>query len=227
MKLLIYALFLIPQVTLASVTQKKLTQERPPFKLPDLMYSYDSLTPEIDKETMMIHHTKHHQAYIDNANKLLADSKNSILEIFNSMESYPIGVKNNLGGHFNHAFFWSILTPEAKNNKISLKLKKAIEKQFGSFERFQNEFESAGLSRFGSGWVWLIKMPDQNLRIITSPNQDSPLMSTFETKGKPILAIDLWEHAYYLNYQYKRTEYLKNLWKRINWTQVQKFWEEK
>jgi Fe-Mn family superoxide dismutase len=172
---------------------------------------------------MTIHHTKHHQAYIENANKLLPEYKLTLGEILSKIQDYPVGVRNNVGGHFNHAFFWSILTPNKKDNVVPKKLLNAIEKKFGSFDQFKNEFESAALSRFGSGWVWLIKTESGDLQIITTANQDNPLMGNADQKGQPILGVDVWEHAYYLKYQNKRGEYLKQIWSVINWTQVAKY----
>jgi Fe-Mn family superoxide dismutase len=213
---------MLPQALQAS-SLKSILSETPPFQLPKLNYSYEALEPYVDTQTMTIHYTKHHQAYVDNANKLLPESKLTLGEILSKIEDYPVDVRNNVGGHFNHAFFWSILTPNKKDNVVPKKLLKAIEKKFGSFDQFKNEFESAALSRFGSGWVWLIKTENGDLRIVTTPNQDNPLMGNADQKGQPILGVDVWEHAYYLKYQNRRAEYLKQIWSVINWTQVAKY----
>lgn len=225
-KTIIYLTVLLPQFLMASSVQQ-LLNETLPFKLPALSYSYDALNPYIDTQTMTIHHTKHHQSYIDNANKLLADSKLTLGQVMANIQDYPSGVRNHVGGHFNHAFFWTLLTPNKKENVVPKKLLKAIEKKFGSFSQFQADFEAQALSRFGSGWVWLIVNEAKELQIITTANQDNPLMSISEVRGKPILAVDVWEHAYYLSYQNKRAEYLKQIWSVINWTQVSQYFDEK
>jgi superoxide dismutase, Fe-Mn family len=223
----IVSLFLMLPSLATATSLKSILSEPLPFKLPALSYGYDSLAPSIDRETMTIHHTKHHQAYIDNANKLLPDSKLTMSQLLSNIKEYPVGVRNNVGGHFNHAFFWTLLTPNKKENLVPKKILNAIEKKFGSLTQFQNDFEAAALSRFGSGWVWLIINEDNELQIVTSANQDNPLMNTSDIKGKPILAIDIWEHAYYLKYQNKRAEYLKQIWPVINWVQVNKYFIEK
>jgi len=222
----IFLVIFFPHFLLAN-SLKELLDEKPPFKLPALSYSYDALAPSIDAQTMTIHHTKHHQAYIDNANKLLTDSKRTLGQLLSNIQEYPVGVRNNVGGHFNHAFFWTLLSPDKKNNVIPKRLLKIIEKKYGSLTQFQTDFESAALSRFGSGWVWLVVNENKELQITTTANQDNPLMSITDVRGKPILAVDVWEHAYYLSYQNKRAEYLKQIWSVINWSQVLKYFDEK
>ena len=172
------------------------------FELPKLTYAYNALVPHIDALTMEIHHSKHHQAYVTNLNNALAgseDEKLNIEEICKNISKYPVAVRNNGGGHFNHYFFWSLMTPNAGGSPTG-DLAKAIDASFNSFEEFKKLFSTAGTTRFGSGWAWLI-LKDGKLVISSTPNQDNPLMDVTEIKGQPILAIDLWEHAYYLNYQ--------------------------
>lgn len=194
------------------------------FTLPQLGYAYDALEPAIDKQTMIIHHTKHHQAYVDNLNAEVAkDDKlqgKSLEQVVAHISTYNMAVRNNAGGHWNHSFFWSIMAPPQNTGAPSSALKTAIIDSFGSIDAFKMAFEKAGTTRFGSGWVWLIVNHDNKLQIITTPNQDNPLMDDAETKGIPLLANDLWEHAYYLKYQNKRAEYLKNWRSVVNWAAV-------
>jgi Fe-Mn family superoxide dismutase len=168
------------------------------FSLPALPYAFDALEPHIDRLTMEIHHDRHHKAYVDNLNKALPGTSKSIEEILASVSSQPVAVRNNGGGHWNHSFFWNVLAP-AKGSKPSTALAKQIDTDFGSFDAFKAEFAKAATSRFGSGWAWLIKK-DGKLVISSTPNQDNPLMDLAEVKGQPILALDVWEHAYYLKY---------------------------
>ena len=195
--------------------------------LPALPYSYDALEPHIDKMTMEIHHTKHHQAYINNLNAAIAgtEMENMKLEdIFKNMGKYPVSVRNNGGGHYNHSLFWSIMSPEG-GGKPSGKLMEAIEKKYSSFENFQKEFNLAAATRFGSGWAWLIVDPAGEIQISSTPNQDNPLMDVADVKGTPIMGIDVWEHAYYLKYQNKRPEYIENWWNVVNWPEVAKLYQ--
>ena len=166
------------------------------FTLPPLKYSYDALEPHIDAQTMEIHHTKHHQAYVDNLNKALPENTKSLEEILENISTYPVVVRNNAGGHWNHSFFWEIMGPNA-GGEPGGELAEEINKSFGSFEKFKEEFENAAKTRFGSGWAWLVKTSD-GLKICSTPNQDNPLMDLAEVKGVPILGLDVWEHAYYL-----------------------------
>ena len=192
------------------------------FTLPALPYAFDALEPHIDSQTMQIHHGKHHQAYVDNLNKAIAgtEHENKSLEqlVANAGKISP-AVRNNGGGHWNHSFFWNILSANA-GGKPSGKLADAINSTFGSFEAFQEKFNTAGTTRFGSGWAWLI-VKDGKLEISSTPNQDNPLMDVAEVKGAPILGIDVWEHAYYLKYQNRRPDYLKAVWNVINWKKVE------
>jgi Fe-Mn family superoxide dismutase len=191
------------------------------FTLPTLPYAHDALEPHIDKQTMEIHHGKHHQAYVDNLNKAIAGTPNeakSLEELVAKAGSISPAVRNNGGGHWNHSFFWEILGPDA-GGKPSGKLADAINEAFGSFEAFQEKLNTAGTTRFGSGWAWLI-VKDGKLEVTSTPNQDNPLMDVAEVKGTPILGVDVWEHAYYLKYQNKRPDYLKAIWNVIDWKKV-------
>lgn len=185
------------------------------FSLPALPYAFDALEPHIDRLTMEIHHDRHHKAYVDNLNKALPGTTKTIEEILATVSSQPVAVRNNGGGHWNHSFFWNVLEP-AKGSKPSAALAKQIDTDFGSFDAFKAEFTKAATSRFGSGWAWLIKK-DGKLVISSTPNQDNPLMDLAEVKGQPILALDVWEHAYYLKYMNKRADYIAAFWNLVNW----------
>jgi len=189
------------------------------FELPKLKYEYDALEPHIDAKTMEIHHTKHHGGYVNKLNEAVAGTQfegKSLEEIIKS-ENLPTAVRNNGGGHWNHSFFWEILSPQKSEPKGELL--EAITKTFGSFEKFKEEFEKVALGVFGSGWVWLI-LKDGELKIAPTRLQDNPLMSDAPEKGLPILGLDVWEHAYYLNYQNKRAEYIKAFWNVVDWAKV-------
>jgi len=194
-----------------------------PFTLPELPYAYDALEPYIDQQTMQIHHTKHHQAYVTNLNKALESAKDapaSLDEIIKAISKFPMAVRNNAGGHWNHSFFWSLMrSPNNSNipNVPTGKLESAINTSFGSFDKFKEQFADAGKNRFGSGWAWLIVDADKKLVVCSSSNQDNPLMDIAETKGTPILCLDVWEHAYYLKYQNKRLDYITAWWNLVNW----------
>lgn len=191
------------------------------FTLPALPYGYDALEPNIDTLTMQIHHDKHHQAYVDNLNKAIAGTENenkSLEDLIAHAGSLPPAVRNNGGGHWNHSFFWEILTPNG-GGKPDGNLAAAIDEAFGSFEAMQEKFNAAGAGRFGSGWAWL-GSNDGKLVICSTPNQDNPLMDVAECKCTPILGCDVWEHAYYLKYQNKRPDYLKAFWNAVNWNKV-------
>jgi Fe-Mn family superoxide dismutase len=191
------------------------------FSLPSLPYAPDALEPYIDATTMQIHHGKHHQAYVDNLNKAIAGTPNenkSLEDLVKVAGSISPAVRNNGGGHWNHSFFWQILAPNAGGNP-SGKLADAINSSFGSFDAFKEKFNNAGMTRFGSGWAWLISK-DGKLEITSTPNQDNPLMDVADVKGTPLLGVDVWEHAYYLKYQNKRAEYLGAFWNVVNWNKV-------
>lgn len=195
------------------------------FTLPALPYAFDALEPNIDAQTMQIHHDKHHQAYVDNLNKAIAGTEHenkSLDEIIKSAGSISPAVRNNGGGHWNHSFFWEILGPNG--GTPSGALAEAINSTFDSVEGLKEKVAAAGASRFGSGWAWLI-VKDGKLEVSSTPNQDNPLMDVAETKGTPILGIDVWEHAYYLKYQNRRPEYLKQIWNVINWKKVAEHFE--
>lgn len=197
------------------------------YTLPALPYSHAALEPAIDEKTMTIHHTKHHQAYIDNLNKALKDTPQAALPldtILASASSFPPAVRNNGGGHWNHSFFWKIMTPPQRSTAPSAKLLEAINTSFGSLDAFKEKFNAAATGRFGSGWAWLVKTPT-GLAITSTPNQDNPLMDVAEVKGTPILGVDVWEHAYYLKYQNKRADYLAQWWKVVNWDEVSRLYE--
>lgn len=192
------------------------------FELEALPYANDALEPHIDKETMEIHHDRHHQAYVDNLNKAIAgtDAENASLEeIIKNVSKYPAAVRNNGGGHFNHDLFWSVLSADGGGEPTG-ELAEAIKEAFGSFEDLKKKLQEAGAGRFGSGWSWLIVGEDGKLAVTSTPNQDNPLMDVAETKGTPIFGIDVWEHAYYLKYQNKRPAYLEAIFNVVNWDAV-------
>ncbi|HRK07673.1 MAG TPA: superoxide dismutase [Pseudobdellovibrionaceae bacterium] len=208
-------------------TRSDLNSLNSPFKLPPLSYALNALEPVIDQETMSLHHGKHHQAYVDKLNEALGDNKLSLLEILKRTREFPASVRNNGGGHWNHAFFWTVMSPTAKSGTPGKKLEADLIKNFGSVENFKTEFEKQATSLFGSGWVWLIRTSDGRLKITTTTNQDNPLMDVATEPGQPILALDVWEHAYYVSYRNKRADYVKNFWKVVNWSQVAKYHAEK
>ncbi len=189
--------------------------ENAPFTLPALPYAFDALEPHIDKLTMEIHHDRHHKAYVDNLNKAVGTSTKSLEELLATVSTQPVAVRNNGGGHWNHSFFWQLLAP-ATGKQPSAALLAQIQKDFGSLDNLKAEFGKAATSRFGSGWAWLL-VKDGKLVISSTPNQDNPLMDIAEVKGKPILALDVWEHAYYLKYQNKRADYINAFWNVVNW----------
>ena len=199
------------------------------FFLPALPYAYDALEPYIDSETMNIHYNNHHATYVKNLNAALKDypelQKKDINFLLTNLETLPVAirtsVRNNGGGHYNHSLFWQMMAP-AGTSAMSAKVKKALEDNFGSIEAFKSAFESAASGRFGSGWVWLIKDEGGKLKVISTPNQDNLLMSVSDVKGAPVLALDVWEHAYYLKYQSKRADYVKSFWEVVNWKEVEK-----
>jgi superoxide dismutase, Fe-Mn family len=193
------------------------------FELPPLPYAYDALEPHIDKATMEIHHTKHHNAYVTNLNKALEGTElagKSIEDILKNISKAAPAVRNNGGGHYNHSLFWTIMSPKG-GGKPTGDLAAAIDKKFGSFEKFKEEFSNAGATRFGSGWAWL-SVANGNLEVSSTPNQDNPIMDVAEKKGTPILGMDVWEHAYYLKYQNRRPDYIGAFWNVVDWAAVGK-----
>lgn len=196
------------------------------FTLAPLPYDYNALEPNIDEQTMRIHHDKHHQGYVDNLNKAVAgtDNENKTLdELVKNAGSLSTAIRNNGGGHWNHSFFWEILSPNGGGQPEG-KLAKAINDAFGSFDEMKEKFNAAGAGRFGSGWAWL-GVTDGKLTICSTPNQDNPLMDIAECKCTPVLGCDVWEHAYYLKYQNRRAEYLKNFWNLVNWKKASENFE--
>jgi len=194
------------------------------FTLPALPYTNNSLEPHIDAKTMEIHHGKHHNAYVTNLNAAVAgkpEESLSIEEICKDISKYPAAVRNNGGGHYNHSLFWMIMAPNAGGAPTGA-LAEAITSAFGSFDEFKTKFAAAGTGRFGSGWAWLIKDSSGKLQITSTPNQDNPLMDVAEVKGTPLLGLDVWEHAYYLNYQNRRPDYIAAFWNVVNWNEVSK-----
>jgi superoxide dismutase, Fe-Mn family len=195
-----------------------------PFTLPALPYAISALEPVIDTRTMELHHGRHHKAFIDNLNRAVAStpalSGLSVEQILRRVSTFTPAIRNNAGGHWNHAFFWETMQAPTIASAPSPELLTAINASFGSLEGFKTAFNAAGMGRFGSGWVWLIVQGDGKLAITTTPNQDNPLMDSAETRGMPILGNDLWEHAYYLNYQNRRADYLAAWWRVVNWTKV-------
>ncbi|GJN62932.1 superoxide dismutase [Elizabethkingia anophelis] len=191
------------------------------FELPKLGYAYDALEPTIDAQTMEIHYTKHHQAYVDNLNKAIAGTDlegKTIEEVIKEGSDKP-AVRNNGGGHFNHTLFWEILTPGGSKEPVG-KVKEAIE-NYGGLEKFKTDFAEAAKTRFGSGWAWLIKNADGSVSVGSTANQDSPITPGAGVTGTPVLGIDVWEHAYYLKYQNKRPDYVTAFFDVINWDKVE------
>lgn len=197
------------------------------YELPQLPYAYDALEPHIDKETMNIHHTKHHNTYVTNLNNALAGHDDllskSVEELIANLDAVPesarTAVRNNGGGHANHSLFWELLSPNGGGNPSGA-LAEAIDAKFGGFDAFKEEFAKAATTRFGSGWAWL-SVKNGELELTSSPNQDSPIMEG----STPILGLDVWEHAYYLNYQNRRPDYIGAFWNVVNWDEVSKRYE--
>lgn len=196
------------------------------FELPKLAYSYDALEPTIDARTMEIHHSKHHQAYVDNLNNAIAgtDLEGKSLEDLQKIGTDKPAVRNNGGGHFNHSLFWELLTPGGSKEPVG-NVKAEIEK-IGGFEKFKEDFSNAAKTRFGSGWAWLVKNSDGSVVVSSTPNQDNPLMPVADVQGTPILGIDVWEHAYYLKYQNKRPDYVAAFFDVINWDKVEELYNK-
>ncbi len=196
------------------------------FELPKLGYAYDALEPTIDAKTMEIHHSKHHQAYVDNLNNAIAgtDLEGKSLEEIQKTGTDKPAVRNNGGGHYNHSLFWELLTPGGSKEPVG-NVKAEIEK-IGGFEKFKEDFSNAAKTRFGSGWAWLVKNSDGSVVVSSTPNQDNPLMPVADVKGTPILGLDVWEHAYYLNYQNRRPDYVSAFFDVINWNKVEELYNK-
>ena len=194
------------------------------FELPQLNYSYDALEPHIDARTMEIHHSKHHNGYTNNLNAAIAGTEletKSIESILENLDMENKVVRNNGGGFYNHSLFWSIMNPQGKK-ELSGELKESILQAFGSFENFKSAFSKAAATQFGSGWAWLCVHKEGKVEVCSTPNQDNPLMSGVSCGGTPILGLDVWEHAYYLNYQNRRPDYIEAFFSVINWGEVEK-----
>lgn len=198
------------------------------FVLDPLPYPSDSLEPNIDKQTMEIHHGKHHNAYVTNLNNAIAGTElenKSIEELLASISTAPIAVRNNGGGHYNHTLFWNTISGSGGGQPTG-DLAEAIDQKFGSFDAFKDEFTKAATTRFGSGWAWLLVTPTGELAITSTPNQDNPLMDIAEVKGFPIIGLDVWEHAYYLKYQNRRPEYISAYFNVIDWAAAEKRYQQ-
>jgi Fe-Mn family superoxide dismutase len=192
------------------------------FTLPPLPYGYDALEPTIDAQTMTLHHTKHHQAYVDKLNEGVGEEGldgQSLEQILAGISGRSKKVRNNGGGHWNHSFFWETMTPGG--SQPSGRVLEGINATFGDFDGFKKKFAEAGVGQFGSGWVWLVAAPGGGLQITSTPNQDNPLMDDAAVKGTPILGNDVWEHAYYLKYNNRRPDYLNAWWDVVNWAKVE------
>ena len=214
---------LVSQTSTNTIFQTKNTNNIMAFELPALPYAFNALDPHIDAKTMEIHHGKHHNAYVTNLNNAVAADATaqgkSLEDLIAHISKFPMAIRNNGGGHWNHSMFWSIMSPNGggePKGEIAL----AINGAFGSFENFKKEFSNAGASRFGSGWAWLSVDANKNLFVSSTPNQDNPLMDIAEKKGTPVLGMDVWEHAYYLHYQNRRPDYMAAFYNVINWEEV-------
>lgn len=195
---------------------------------PELPYSFNSLEPNIDALTMEIHYTRHHQTYFNNLKAAVANSpleEESLENIFKNISKHHVSLRNNGGGHYNHSLFWSFLSPHGGGLPKD-SLAHAIDKTFGSFENFKEQFNTTAKTRFGSGWAWLSVKNDFSLCVCSTPNQDNPLMDVAECQGFPILGLDVWEHAYYLKYQNKRPDYIDAFWNIVNWPEVEKRYKD-
>ena len=222
--------FVLSVVFLCVVPLVAATAFAKPFSLEPLPYASDALEPYIDKMTMEIHHGLHHQAYINNLN---AQVKNfpqlegmALEEMMGKISTFSAAVRNNGGGHYNHDLFWKVMAPPGQGGEPSSDLVKAIDKAFGTMDEMKKQFNQAGATRFGSGWAWLIVTADKELAVTSTANQDNPLMDIAEVKGTPILALDVWEHAYYLSYQNRRGAYLDFWWNLVNWNEVNRRYAE-
>ena len=198
------------------------------FILPELGFDYNALEPHIDAKTMEIHHTKHHAAYLQKFNAAIENTELEQMTptaIFAEISKHSAAIRNNGGGFFNHALFWQLLSPDSNEN-LDPKLAESINKHFGTLDQFKEEFSNAAATRFGSGWAWLVKKDNGDLVVTSTPNQDNPLMDVADVKGKPLLGLDVWEHAYYLKYQNKRPDYIKAFWNVVNWDKVAELFNE-
>ena len=196
------------------------------FELPDLPYGFDALEPSIDAKTMQIHHDKHHGGYVTKLNNAIDGTPQadmSLEDLMKGVSGYSTAVRNNGGGHYNHSLFWTIMSPSGGGSP-SGDLASAIDSAFGSYDSFKEAFAQAAATRFGSGWAWLIVDGSGSLKVTSTPNQDNPVMDIADEQGTPILGLDVWEHAYYLNYQNKRPDYISAFWNVVNWDEVSKLY---
>ncbi len=215
----------ISNLTNKNKSERGLIMEK--FELPALPYAYDALEPYIDKMTMEIHYTKHHQGYVNNLNKAVEGTDmagKSLEDLLKNVSKHPVAVRNNGGGHFNHSLFWTVMK-KGGDGKPDGTLGDAINSAFNSFDEFKKSFSNAAATRFGSGFAWLV-VQNGKLAIGSTPNQDNPLMDISEFKGTPVLGLDVWEHAYYLKYQNKRPDYIENWWNVVNWEEVAKRFDQ-
>lgn len=198
------------------------------FELPKLPYAYDALEPHIDARTMEIHHTKHHAGYTSKLNDAIEGTelaKHSIEDILANVSKHGAAVRNNGGGFYNHRLFWEVMSPNGGKISEDMSIHKAIVKDLGGFDKFKETFANAAATQFGSGWAWLCVGKDGKLSVTSTPNQDNPLMDVVDAEGTPILGLDVWEHAYYLNYQNRRPDYIDAFFKVINWAKVNELYE--
>ena len=205
-------------------TQRNMKDQNGKFVLPALPYAYDALEPYIDEATMRVHHLGHHQAFVNNLNNAIAGTELeglSIEEILKNVSKHPPAVRNNAGGFWNHYIFWLVMGPNSQPQPDG-ELLQAIERRFGSFTSFREQFTQASISVFGSGWAWLIVDADKQLQITTTPNQDNPLMDVAAKRGIPVFGLDVWEHAYYLKHQNRRAAYVNDFWNVVNWDEVER-----
>ena len=212
----------LPASVLKTLT---LSGDFPPYELPKLGFEYSALEPHIDAQTMGIHYSKHHQAYVDKLNKALAENNVmgiKLIDLIKNISKYPIAIRNNGGGHYNHSLFWTLLTPNISSPIGTLN--EALKNSFGSAEEFKSKFFDSAKNVFGSGWTWLVVNADKKLEIGNTANQDNPLMDVSSFKGTPVLALDVWEHAYYLKHQNIRANYLVDWWKVINWNKAEELY---
>ncbi|MEN9386558.1 MAG: Superoxide dismutase [Bacteroidota bacterium] len=193
------------------------------FELAPLPYANNALEPHFDALTMEIHHDRHHNAYVTNLNAAVNDTPlagKSLEELFATISTLSPAVRNNGGGHYNHDLFWNILSPNGGGAPVGT-LAKAIDAKFGSFDAFKEEFKKAGITRFGSGWAWLVAQKDGSIAVSSTPNQDNPLMDVADVKGFPVIGLDVWEHAYYLKFQNKRPDYIDAFWSVVDWNKAE------
>lgn len=198
------------------------------FVLDPLPYPSDALEPNIDKQTMEIHHGKHHNAYVTNLNNAVSGTElenKSLEDLLANVSGHPVAVRNNGGGHYNHTLFWNILSGNGGGQPVG-ELAEAINQKFGSYDAFKEEFTKAATTRFGSGWAWLVLTGDGQLAVSSTPNQDNPLMDVADVKGFPIIGLDVWEHAYYLNYQNRRPDYIGAFWNIVDWNAAEQRYQE-